>query len=412
MTSSSAGPAGSGDQPPAGDRPGPSSKESESDRKKRRRAEEVTEQTEARRHRERDAQHDRRLIAAEKSNKKKAQAKARDAKFKEKGRNPNDQTPEQNKRRRKEEPADSPLKSRPDIAAQRKQAEITKNQRDARLQQAPARQEQRKQAHDEEHDKRLAAQGWNTMPEQELSEQKEEFPGAVVPPPIDVKLLTEKQVVCVVCDEWTLPFAEHCKVWPIERFTNEGVRKKLAVAGVVPPLPQKVVDEYDLSDLDVRLAGLLLSKNKLAQRLVPKEQAPVVALAPSAGAVSDGPVAAALDASSSGPGQAPQAGPVPENETHLNVCDSCSRVLQGEGKNPPANAIANNNAIGSLPVDLQDASWAELSLSGICYSRACIMVLKGGGQRAIRGHVMTVEMDPSVIATTCRTSRLTRPSAW
>ncbi|MDR3571061.1 MAG: hypothetical protein P4L81_02590, partial [Candidatus Pacebacteria bacterium] len=165
------------------------------------------------------------MVAKEKSNKKKAQAKARDAKLKEKGRNPNDQTPEQNKRRRKEEPADSPLKSRdrPDIAAARLKEAESEHRKESRAQQAPARQEQRKQAHDEEHDKRLAAQGWNTMPEQELSEQKEEFPGAVVPPPIDVKLLTEKQVVCVVCDEWTLPFAEHCKVWPIERFTNEGV---------------------------------------------------------------------------------------------------------------------------------------------------------------------------------------------
>jgi hypothetical protein len=82
----------------------------------------------------------------------------------------------------------------------------------------------------------------------------------------------------------------------------------------------------------------------------------------------------------------------------LFVCSECALSLLGDSPAPPANAIANNNALGILPPQFHDSSWAERSMVSLAYGRAWIVVLKGGAQKALRGHTLTVEMDPGVVA--------------
>ena len=210
----------------------------------------------------------------------------------------------------------------------------------------------------------LAALNLMTPPELASAVKSVDFPAAV-----DCNLihdisavagsaLNELDVVCAVCDCWTPPDDQSCQKWLFSAFAQEMIQHKLSADGVLPPLAPEIKEHYDLSGLDDCLAGLLLSTHMGAQ-------------------VSPTP-------------------PLVCNQ--LFVCSECALSLLGDSPAPPTNAIANNNAIGILPSQLRDSSWAERSMVSLAYGRAWIVVLKGGAQKALRGHTLTVEMDPGVVA--------------
>lgn len=152
---------------------------------------------------------------------------------------------------------------------------------------------------------------------------------------------TALDVVCCVCDCFTTPLPEKCQKWNVDSLVADKVSQKLRADRVQPRLHEDVVKQDSLTHVDAALDGLLLSTHPLAQ----------------AGA--DG----------------------------FWVCSNCSSSLQGESKHPHALSIANHNAIGQLPLELRDSTWAERSLTSLVYAHSSIVVLQGGGQRALRGHI-------------------------
>lgn len=172
--------------------------------------------------------------------------------------------------------------------------------------------------------------------------------------------LKHQDQVCCVCDQFTPP--SNCS-FPIavEFGINSLIRVKLSAAAVLPALPAAVIAHYDRSDILPLLGGLLLSPHPSAfHKAVMGADLPPLWFA--------------------------------------CVCQGCATALKAKGSKPPVNAIANHNAIGIIPTGLMDATWAELAMVTLVFGRACMVVLKGGGQKALRGHVLSVEMDPGAIA--------------
>lgn len=95
---------------------------------------------------------------------------------------------------------------------------------------------------------------------------------------------------------------------------------------------------------------------------------------------------------------------VPPQIPQLVACNEChASLFNDDNKLPPPRAIANRNAIGLLDAELLDAelldaSWAEIAMVTPVYGRGCVVVLQGGGQKALRGHILSVEMDPGSVA--------------
>jgi hypothetical protein len=266
---------------------------------------------------------------------------------------------------------DSPR--RPARVKKRVTAASSAERKSQRVKSAPARAEERRLARNARRDAHLRGKGLMLGEEFHAAQQSKDFPDPVKPKVIDTQMLTELDVVCVVCDTFTRPSFPHCERWTASDLARPVIAKKLCAADVVPRLPDDLIKEYDCSDFDPSLKGMLLSRSPLARNIPP----------------------ATVEASVSIPSDALSA--LPEVRT-LNVCRVCADDLRGKSVHPPANSIANNNAIGILPEELRDASWAELAMTSIVYGRACIIILRGGAQRAIRGHVMSVEMDPGAIA--------------
>jgi hypothetical protein len=158
--------------------------------------------------------------------------------------------------------------------------------------------------------------------------------------------------VCSVCSCFVPP-GTPVRSWSVEQMCEPRIIAKLSVHAVSPPLPKDVIAHYDCSACDERLSGLLLSSHTAAYLSSPPS---------------------------------------------LNVCDPCSQSLRSDTLRPPALSIANNNAIGMLPPSLRDASWVESTMTALVTGRCHIVMLKGGKTKALRGHVLTVEMDAQKVS--------------
>jgi hypothetical protein len=70
------------------------------------------------------------------------------------------------------------------------------------------------------------------------------------------------------------------------------------------------------------------------------------------------------------------------------ICDSCYSSLKAKGSTPPRLAIANNLAIGTLPVDLQDLTEGELLMMSGAVPSPSIVAYRGGAKTYLRSHVI------------------------
>jgi hypothetical protein len=101
------------------------------------------------------------------------------------------------------------------------------------------------------------------------AQQSKEFPDPVKPKVIDTQMLTELDAVCVVCDTFTRRSFPHCERWTAGDLARPVIAKKLCAADVVPRLPDDVIKEYDCSDFDPSLKGMLLSRSPLGRHVTP-----------------------------------------------------------------------------------------------------------------------------------------------
>ena len=106
-----------------------------------------------------------------------------------------------------------------------------------------------------------------------------------------------------------------------------------------------------------------------------------------------------------------------DNDVVLQVCETCHGSLANSTiLGPPKFSIANGFAIGRLPAILRDATLTELALVSfvlwqqesfkIIYLQVSpltrvgyiVQIHAGGGQRQLRGHIYSVELDVGVVA--------------
>ncbi len=165
-----------------------------------------------------------------------------------------------------------------------------------------------------------------------------------------VKTLYELWVVCCVCDAWTTSSCSDLydlQSLPSTFWTN------LKPDPNAPPLPHTLLQDYSIAAAFPRTQGLLLSPRGVEQK-------------------------------------------------KLRLCRQCHRHLEARVDDhsilPPKTAIANGFFVGLLPEPLFTAcSVADFVVTTPCRALARVLTVRGG-QRLLKGHVHTTEIDlPTVI---------------
>jgi hypothetical protein len=205
--------------------------------------------------------------------------------------------------------------------------------------------------------------------------------------------LLAPQRVCSVCDCIYTP--DHPDEQPVPFDVMDAqYRPTLTHTLVHPPLPQGIIDYYDLSLAHGPrckiLSGLLLSPHPLAIRAASGDVLMVDGTPPCAQ-----PSVTVADEATSADGEV-----VDPHLGALWVCSPCLKALKagaGSHHRPPVNAIANHNAIGVLPGGLTQLTYPEVAMCSLVHQRGQITVLQGGGQKSLKGHVLTVAMNPQKV---------------
>lgn len=176
------------------------------------------------------------------------------------------------------------------------------------------------------------------------------------------------ELVCLVCQQLTL--VRRCKVLLLRQLPLANMKARLAPAA---DLPQGLVADYDLSRTSPELSGMLLSPLGVVSCSKTKRRLDVRSDMVDADGESSCPSAGSDVAA----GDAPR----------FVLCKTCHRSLRRPGKNMPKLSLANSNATGSLPSSIPALSRVEANLVALVAVKAGIMVLSGGRQRALKGHV-------------------------
>lgn len=94
----------------------------------------------------------------------------------------------------------------------------------------------------------------------------------------------------------------------------------------------------------------------------------------------------------------------PQSQDSLTICSTCSNYLQ-HGRQPCL-ALANDTYVGEIPMELQDLTFVEELMIGLCRAKCSIFQLRENkheglspiSQTGFRGHIIVYPQNPSSIA--------------